>query len=148
MSDETEIPNERFLDGLMAVTASLCDILADENVALSAFKLDRSRDLHERKAAVARLYEHQAAQLADDPDLLNAEEREVFRETAERLRKLVDENETLLKVAIEANTNILDAFVDAARQVQQKGNVYSKSGTTARTERGTARIAIALNQTL
>ena len=137
------------LDGVIASVNRLAELLAAENEALVEHQADASRQLHDRKVGLARVYEQHMLALAQNPELLAQAGPELTAELNEAVRRLaglIERNATLLKAAIEANQRLLKAVFEAAKDSRAAGTNYTRGGTIE-LGNGPAN-ALSFNQTL
>jgi len=125
------------IEDMLFITNSLADLLEQENAALQSNRLDLVQSLLERKTTLSRAYEirifgmkqefeHEQAQY-DEVDRANIDE---LTEVGQRVAALIDENEKMLKVALEVSRRFMACVADSAKQATPGTGAYSASGRT------------------
>ena len=145
------------IDDLLFITNGLADLLEQENAALHSNRLDIVRSLLERKTTLSRAYEirvfgmkqeleHEQAQY-DEVDLANIDR---LTEVGQRVAVLIDENEKMLKIALEVSRRFMACVADSAKLAVPGTGAYSASGRTGATTTATQKQApsMALDETL
>jgi len=123
------------IDDLLFITNGLADLLEQENAALHSNRLDIVRSLLERKTTLSRAYEirvfgmkqeqdHEQAQYTKQ-DLENIDR---LQEVGERVAVLIEENEKVLKIALEVSRRFMACVADSAKNATPGTGAYSASG--------------------
>jgi flagellar biosynthesis/type III secretory pathway chaperone len=143
---------EKLAAGVANAMEHLASVLERENAALTEFRPETVVALVREKSTAVRSYEAKIRALRQETsDLasLDDQRRRHLRQLGEMLAPLANENERLLRVAIEANRRLLDAFVDAVCSLSGEAANYSRRGTVGgRSVSGGKRVALSVNQTL
>jgi len=129
MNAET-LATKRVSDVIAALT-HLADVLVRENRALRDHDRAALRDLTEEKATAARAYEAKVETMKEvgatlagiDDDL-----RQRLAGIGERATRLMVENERLLRIAMESGRHLMEAIVDAAKDMNMGPGTYSRGG--------------------
>ena len=119
---------------LIAVVGRLADLLARENTALREHKTHDVAALAEEKKALCRSYEARVKALHENPDDLaeaSPELRARLRGLGEKAATLMDDNASLLKVAIATSHRVVDLIAEAAKENLPGPGTYSPSGAAA-----------------
>ncbi len=107
--------------GMFTAGEALADTLARENVALAAMDLAAAAALYPDKEAAAAAFAAARETLGDGmAETLDAEQRRMARDLAERLRRLVEENRRLLERAIHVQGHVLGTIARAVAQVSPR----------------------------
>jgi flagellar biosynthesis/type III secretory pathway chaperone len=143
---------EKLAAGVANAMEHLASVLERENAALTEFRPETVVALVREKSTAVRAYEAKIRALRQetaDLSALDDQRRRDLRELGEMLAPLANDNERLLRVAIEANRRLLDAFADAVRTLSGEASAYSRRGTVAsRGVTAAKRIALSVNQSL
>jgi len=121
------------IDDLLFITNNLADLLDQENAALKSNRLDIVQGLLERKTALSRAYEirvfgmkqEQEHAEYDDIALANIDR---LSDIGNRVAALIEENEKMLKVALEVSRRFMACVADSAKHVSPGTGSYSSSG--------------------
>ena len=142
------------VDDLIFVSEHLIALLHKENAALARQDDDTVDLLIEEKDALCRAYEQRAMVLTKFSDELADEDIEQQRvemvhEMGKQIHELIEENATLLRAAIEANSLVMSLVAEAVRQVQSSDGTYGAKGSIARkVTKSPADTPIAFDQSL
>ncbi|HEY9078894.1 hypothetical protein [Magnetovibrio sp.] len=123
------------IDDLLFITNGLADLLEQENAALRSNRLDVVQNLLERKTTLSRAYEirvfgmkqeleHEQAQY-DEVDHANLER---LKDVGARVAVLIEENEKMLKVALEVSRRFMACVADSAKHATPGTGAYSAKG--------------------
>jgi len=125
------------IDDLLFITNGLADLLEQENAALQSSRLDIVQSLLERKTTLSRAYEirvfgmkqeleHEHEQVPyDEEDIANIDR---LTEVGQRVAVLIEENEKLLKVALEVSRRFMACVADSAKHATPGTGAYSANG--------------------
>ena len=142
------------MDDLIFVSEHLVSLLHKENAALAIQDSDTVASLIEEKDALCRAYEQRALVLTKFSDELKNEEIEkerveLVRDLGKRIDKLIEENSTLLRAAIEANSLVLSLVAQAVRETQSSAGTYSANGgLSQKALKSPADMAVSFDQSL
>lgn len=136
------------LGDMIAVTARLAQILAEEVDCLDEMRIADIEKLQDEKRRLGRTLEAMKREVERRPELKNTfalEEIETFREVSEIFNEVLHENHRRLLVAKEINFRVVQAISDVVREESQRTG-YSRRGTQA--ESRDKAPSISLNKTI
>jgi len=123
------------IDDLLFITNGLADLLEQENAALQSNRLDIVQSLLERKTTLSRAYEIRVFGMKqeleheqvpyDEEDLANIDR---LTEVGQRVAILIEENEKLLKVALEVSRRFMACVAESAKHAAPGTGAYSAKG--------------------
>jgi len=123
------------IDDLLFITNGLADLLEQENAALHSNRLDIVQSLLERKTTLSRAYEIRIFGMKQELELEQAQYDEVdianidrLTEVGQRVAVLIEENEKLLKVALEVSRRFMACVADSAKHATPGTGAYSANG--------------------
>ncbi len=125
---------EAKIKDLITLTGNLADLLERENIALREHRPADVAGLLNEKQTLSRVYEARIirfGKLTETPDAfkdMNPELLERLKALGGKVNALMDVNERLLKVAIEANQRVMEAIANAVKGNNPGPGVYSASG--------------------
>jgi flagellar biosynthesis/type III secretory pathway chaperone len=126
--DATQRINE-----LISLVASLGDLLAQENKALQARRIEEVAGLLDGKNALTRSYVAKMEALKETPEVLNEVDSDLIerlQSMGEKVNELVGQNAFLLKVAMESNKRVVHSIAEAVKSASQPGaGTYSARGS-------------------
>ncbi len=144
-------PTNRVND-LIVITGRLADLLERENDALRNRRNGELNNILDEKVTLGRVYESRIMGLTENEDALNdvdPELRERLRGIGEKVNGLIEENASLLRIAIEANRRVVNLIAEAVKASVPSAGTYSQAGTTAPLHRAAPRnVALSLDRTL
>ncbi len=138
---------------LIALTARLVAIIAQENELLHAMRPGLIAPLQEEKARLVQAYNRMTRALAGDPKLLAAIGAALKEELAgitRTFRDAVQANERAIKAARDANERLVQAVAAAAGKQRTPSFAYSATGAFAGPSRGSRSgpVSVVLDQQL
>lgn len=143
------------IEDLLFITTNLEELLEAENAALKTNHLEVVHSLLERKTALSRAYEIRVFGLKQEHDKSEYDQAvmadaKTLNEVGRRVEILIEENEKLLKVALEVSRRFMDCVAQSAKQAMPGTGAYSSDGLVgARTPAAKKQAAsLALNETL
>jgi flagellar biosynthesis/type III secretory pathway chaperone len=116
------------LELLITLTERLADCLAQELTLLGNRRIDGLAELQREKSRLIGAYETEVKQLRQNQDGLVGERKHAMMQAAERLKRLVAENERALRAAKTVNDRILQAIVDALERERGQPVGYGRRG--------------------
>lgn len=125
---------EAKIKDLITLTGNLADLLERENTALREHRPADVAGLLNEKQTLSRVYEARIirfAKLSETPEAfkdMDPELLERLKTLGGKVNTLMDVNERLLKVAIEANRRVMEAIADAVKSNAPGPGVYSANG--------------------
>lgn len=128
--DVTINPREISMPNIMALTARLAQVLAEEADLLAEMKVKQIEPLQKEKIWLTRAVELQIKRMKKYPDLLaeiEPEEREEFAELMDIFTEVRDENYRRLLAAKEVNQRVVEAIAEVVNE-QCKRGVYNEDG--------------------
>ncbi len=153
MSGHTDAaPAGASADDIVALAEHLCDVLRQENEALTQRRLERVRALQEGKDRLSRAYVRAMTEIAKRPQHLHRappRQQVRLRELAARLEELTASNARLLQSAMDSSQRLLDAVIASVKrhQADRGGTVYGRQGELRAGAGATARPALSINGT-
>ncbi len=125
---------EAKIKDLITLTGNLADLLERENTALREHRPADVAGLLNEKQTLSRVYEARIIRFSKlsetpeafkdmDPGLL-----ERLKTLGAKVNALMDVNERLLKVAIEANQRVMEAIANAVKSHSPGPGIYSANG--------------------
>jgi hypothetical protein len=142
------------IDDLIFISEHLIALLHKENAALVNKDNDTIATLIEEKDALCRAYEQRALVLTKYSDQLNdgeieKERVELVRDLSARIDELIEQNSTLLRAAIEANSLVMSLVAQAVRETQRNAGTYGANGNVSKkTLKSPTEIAVSFDQSL
>lgn len=141
------------LRDLILITGRLAEVLERENAALKTRRREEMKDILDEKVNIGRVYENRIQALADagdDMSKVDAEIKARLTVLAGKVKRLMQENGTLLRIAIEANRRVVGIIADAVKKSAPDPGTYSKKGAMSRQDgRSTTKnVALTLDRTL
>jgi len=137
---------------VIAALSHLADVLARENRALREHDRAALMDLTEEKATAARAYEAKVEAMKEAGPALGGIDDDLQQRLAgigERATGLMVENERLLRIAMETGRHLMEAIVDAAKDMNIGPGTYSRAGNVAANARqATAAAPLSLDRSL
>lgn len=122
---------EEKLNGLMKIMAALCRVLQKENTLMKEQRQSEVASLLEEKTKAAAAYEQSFMFFKKHDDILKSlpeKQKKVIRSAAMTLKRLTQENGTLLKTNIEASKILLNAIVDDIKEQNKEKHLYTADG--------------------
>lgn len=141
------------LRDLILISGRLAEVLERENAALKARRREEMQEMVDEKVNIIRVYENRIQALTDagdDMSKVDAEIKDRLTVVAGKVKRLMQENGKLLRIAIEANRRVVGIIADAVKKSAPDAGTYSKKGGMSRQDvrSATKNVAIALDQTL
>ena len=141
------------INDLINVTKHLTQILGKENQILRDHEHGRISELIEEKSCISRIYESKYKALEEETNLftkLDKNQKSDLHELNKEVNNLIEENGTLLNIAIQANQSIVNLVAKAVREASIKTETYGSSGNNALSgaKAEAQSIAFSLDQTL
>jgi len=137
---------------VIAALSHLADVLARENRALRDHDRAALKELTEEKATAARAYEAKVEAMKDAGEALAGIDDDLRQRLAgigERATGLMIENERLLRIAMETGRHLMEAIVNAAKDMNIGPGTYSRGGNVASSSRQTtAAASLSLDRSL
>ena len=122
------------MDGVMAITARLAQVLAEEADLLADMKVKDIVPLQKEKLTLARALDLQIQRVQKNPELLDEiteEEREDLRDLAGVFDEIKAENFRRLLSAKEVNQRVVEAIMEAVN-AQNRKPTYTEEGVNDR----------------
>ncbi len=141
------IPQEINISNIMALTARLAQILAQEVDSLSAMKIKELEPLQKEKNWLTKALDMQLRRVRKYPNLLDSvavEEREELSELVAIFEEIREENYRRLLAAKEANQCLVEAITEVVNE-QNRKPTYTEEGQT---EPQHDSLSITLNKTI
>jgi len=127
--------NDR-LDVLVTLTERLGDCLAAEVALLGQRQIGGLADLQREKSQLVQAYEAEVKQLRQMKDSnapVSGERKRRLTDAAERLKRLLADNERALRAAKTVNDRVLQAIVEALERERGQPVGYGRRGRPAAT---------------
>lgn len=127
----------------------LCDVLEQENEAISAGKYEALEPIVQEKEILFRNYESQTTAMAAIRNFtldLTLERMEELFEAGAELEELALQNRTILESAKRAGEYLIATYAAAAQQTLRRPEGYDARGEAGLG--GTKRVAVTINQKL
>jgi len=145
-------PKNRVND-LIVITNRLADLLLRENDALRNKNNGVLNEILDEKVTLGRVYESRVMGFTEDPEALEGvdqEQRDRLRALGEKVNGLIEENASLLKIAIETNRRVVNLIAEAVKASVPSAGTYSPTGATGGIDHhGAAKnVAISIDHTL
>ncbi len=118
------------MSNIMALTARLAQVLAEEADLLAAMKVKDIEPLQKEKIWLTKAMELQVKRMRKYPHLLEKitdEEREEFAELVEIFNEVRAENYRRIMAAKEVNQKVVEAIAEVVNEHCKKG-IYTESG--------------------
>ena len=127
--------------------------MGKENQILRDHEHGRISELIEEKSCISRIYESKYKALEEETNLftkLDKNQKSDLHELNKEVNNLIEENGTLLNIAIQANQSIVNLVAKAVREASIKTETYGSSGNNALSgaKAEAQSIAFSLDQTL
>lgn len=119
---------------LIALTARLAQVLAQEADLLEAMQVGKIADLQDEKQALVGALDSVKKQLAKRPHLLRqmgAEEREDLAQVVGVFHAVLEENYRRLSMARAVNQKIVEAITEVIQE-NTRNEVYDRKGTSGK----------------
>lgn len=141
------------LRDLILITGRLAEVLERENAALKTRRREEMQEILDEKVNISRVYENRIQALTDAGDDMSKVDVEIkarLTALAGKVKRLMQENSKLLKIAIEANRRVVGIIADAVKKSAPDPGTYSKKGALSRQDAraATKNVALTLDQTL
>ena len=136
------------VNDIIALTARLAQVLAQEADLLQEMKVSKIADLQKEKLVLTAALEMQKKQLDKNPELIQGateEEREDLRSVIGIFDTILAENHRRLLMAKEVNQRIVEAITDVVTEVSNQG-VYNDKGAPDMVGRDA--LSVTLNKTI
>lgn len=138
---------------LIEITERLASLLTKENKALKDKNAREATQYLEEKSNLSRIYESRIKGMMDNPRALAAVDPELrtkLRLMGEKINIMIAENAQLLKIAINANKQLVSMIADAVKAQQPGPGTYSARGTSDKADVHSAprNMALSLDQSL
>lgn len=140
-------PNKLDVDSIIALTARLANVLAQEADLLSQMRVREIEKLQKEKLLLIEALEAQKRHIERNPQLLhtiNDEEALEMAQIIEIFHKIMVENHHRLLVAKEVNQKVVEAIADVVNEAASSG-FYDKSG---KAENSSKPISVSINKTI
>ncbi|MCH2546191.1 MAG: hypothetical protein MK052_01075 [Alphaproteobacteria bacterium] len=136
------------LPDMIAITARLAQILAEEVDCLDEMRISDIEDLQEEKRRLSRTLEMMKREVDRRPELretFDDEDIATFTEVSEIFNEVLQENHRKLLIAKEINFRVVQAISDVVKDEMIRHG-YNKRGTTGALRDGAP--SISLNETI
>lgn len=122
------------LDLLVSLTEKLADCLAEELALLGHRRIEGLAALQREKSRLITAYEAEVKelrQMKDPKSAIVGERKRALTQAAERLKRLLAENERALRAAKTVNDRVLQAIVEALERDRGQPVGYGRRGRPA-----------------
>jgi len=122
--------NNRVND-IIVITGRLGELLEKENDALRNHRTSEVHELLDEKTALSRVYETRFTGLLEQKDAIDEIEpdlREQLSKIGFKIKALIEDNSRLLKIAIEANRQVVELVAEAVRETSASAGTYGSNG--------------------
>ncbi len=127
---EAAVTQELNVPNILAMTARLAQVMAQEADLLAAMKISEIEPLQKEKNTLARALEAQLKKLRQYPELrdaINDDEQEDLRELIGVFNEIRDENMRRLLSAKEVNQKVVEAITEVVNE-QNRKPTYTEDG--------------------
>lgn len=136
------------LGDMIAITARLAQILAEEVDCLDEMRIRDIEELQDEKRRLSRTLEVMKREVDRRPEIkqtFSADEVATFNDVSEIFNEVLQENHRKLLVAKEINFRVVQAISDVVKEEMVRHG-YNQLGTTAQSRDGAP--SISLNKTI
>ena len=138
---------------IILITERLTDVLERENAALRDRRNQELHALLDDKVTLSRVYETRMQYYTKNPHELSSappELREKLRTMGAYISELLQDNASMLKVAIEANRKVVDMIAAAVKSATPGPGTYGSNGVAGLSDHKSQAqgMALSLDQTL
>lgn len=119
------------VNDIIALTARLAQVLAQEADLLQEMKVSKIADLQKEKLVLTAALEVQKRQFDKDPSLMDGvtqEEKEDLKAVVGIFNTILEENHRRLLMAKEVNQRVVEAITEVVTETSNQG-VYNDKGT-------------------
>ena len=132
---------------VIAMTARLAQVLAEEADFLEQMKIQDVRKLQQEKMQLTKALEIQKKVIEETPEALDdisSEEREELRAVVNIFDEILEENHRRLLIAKQVNETVVDAIKDVVKKKSSK-TTYNGKGDADRAQDS---VSVTLNETI